>query len=467
MKKKKPPQPKPPMSLILHPKKAPKIEKQKVLPSLPKAPKPPSTARPKTNSKRNPRRNPRINKIKNPPKNPNPPKISPPSIQQSSQNDDQYPSLPNSPLNPSNILSTYSNLLTERERFEIERYRDIYYIRKSPPDPKSYMMYDPEFFPFIQDDHIKYRYQQLEELGRGSFGSVMKCYDHRTKKIVAVKLVRDNPKLHQQVQIEREVVDSLMNRSDESSAHHIVKIFDNFIYRSFVVFVFEVLSSNLYDALKADRFKGLDIPKVKIVGRQIADSISFLHSLNVIHCDIKPENILWTNPRHNVVKLIDFGCCCYLNNTLYTYIQSRFYRAPEVMLGIDYGQEIDVWSYGCVICELITGRPIFGGEDEIEQMALFISVLGHPPDELLEIATRKDKFFDEDNNPILKPNKRGKIHQPLSRPLASVLHTDDEDLLNLIKGCLKWLPEERLTAAEVLQHPWMNQEAANRPQTVK
>lgn len=451
MKKKKAIQPKPPMSLVLHPKKAPRPSNAKILPSIPHIHEPPRSARTKPNSKRNPR-----NIKKNPVKKPDD-KIS---------ESDQYKSLPNAPLIPNTVLRDYGHLLTERERFEIERYHDIYYIRKEAPSPQSHTLYDPDFFPFIKDDHIKYQYQQLAELGRGAFGCVIKCYDHKHKRTVAVKLVRDKPKLHQQIQLEREVLEAFMARSDISCQNHIIKIYEIFVYRSFVVFVFEVLSSNLYEALKADKFKGLDIPKTKVVTGQIASSLKFLHSLNVIHCDIKPENMLWTNPRHNAIKLIDFGCCCYASHTLFTYIQSRFYRAPEVILGIDYGQPIDIWSVGCVIYELITGRPLFPGENESEQMSLFISVLGPPPDILLKKATRKEHFFDENDTPINKPNSKGRIHLPLSRQLKTLLKTNDDLLIDLLEGCLKWIPEERLTAEQILQHQWLKKEQKKQGQVV-
>ncbi|KAK8866494.1 hypothetical protein M9Y10_009458 [Tritrichomonas musculus] len=440
MKKKKAIQPKPPMSLVLHPKKAPRPSNAKILPSLVNIQEPPSSARPKTNNKRSPR-----NIRKKPVTKPG---------NRISEND-QYKSLPNAPLLPSTVLKDHGPLLTERERFEIERYHDIYYIRKEPPAPQSQMLYDPDFFPFIKDDHIKYQYQQLDELGRGAFGCVIKCYDHKHKRTVAVKLVRDKPKLHQQVQLEKEVLEAFMAKSDLSCQNHIIKIYEIFIYRSFVVFVFEVLSSNLYEALKADKFKGLDMTKVRIVTGQIASSIKFLHSLGFIHCDIKPENMLWTNPRHLAIKLIDFGCCCHANHTLFTYIQSRFYRAPEVILGLEYGLPIDIWSIGCVIYELITGRPLFGGENENEQMSLYISVLGPPPDSLLKKATRKEHFFEPNNKPINKPNSKGRIHLPSSRPLKALLKTNDELLINFLEGCLRWIPEERYTAELLTQHPWL------------
>ncbi|OHS99528.1 Dual specificity tyrosine-phosphorylation-regulated kinase 4 [Tritrichomonas foetus] len=436
--------------MILHPKKAPRRwhENQKILPSLQKVQEP-ASARPKEGSSRRSPRNISHKTIRN---------------SNSARNlSDEYPSLPNAPLKPSEVLANYSAILTERERYEIERYHDIYYIRKGPPDPKSHMLYDPDFFPFVKDDHIRFQYQMLAELGRGAFGCVMKCYDHKNQRLCAVKLVRDFPKIHTQIQLEKEILEALIARDSFSAENHVIRVYETFGFRSFAVFVFEVLSCNLYEHLKSNKFKGLEISKVKTVTLQIGRAIKFMHSLGLIHCDIKPENMLWTGPRHLGVKLIDFGCSCYVDHTLFTYIQSRFYRAPEVMLGLEYGQEIDVWSFGCVLCELITGRPIFPGEDESEQMAIIQAYLGSPPIEMLYDSPRRDHFFDDDFLPIIKPNKRGVLHQVSSKSIVAYLNIDEPLLVDIILKCLRWDPEQRITMAELTNHSWFAKEKSMIP----
>jgi len=85
------------------------------------------------------------------------------------------------------------------------------------------------------------------------------------------------------------------------------------------------------------------------------------------------------------VKLIDFGSSCFENEQIYTYIQSRFYRAPEIMLGITYTTAIDMWSLGCILAELATGFPLFPGKTEPDQMSLLVEMLGLPPINLLEV----------------------------------------------------------------------------------
>jgi dual specificity tyrosine-phosphorylation-regulated kinase 2/3/4 len=93
------------------------------------------------------------------------------------------------------------------------------------------------------------------------------------------------------------------------------------------------------------------------------------------------------------IKMIDFGSSTFLDERMYTYIQSRFYRAPEIMLGIPYDCSIDMWSFGCIIAELYIGYPIFPGESEQDQMSRIIEMVGMPSNDVLAISERKSRFF--------------------------------------------------------------------------
>jgi serine/threonine protein kinase len=99
---------------------------------------------------------------------------------------------------------------------------------------------------------------------------------------------------------------------------------------------------------------------------QILDALIVLRDASIIHCDLKPENILLAPPAASggalgQLKLIDFGSACFETRTVYSYIQSRFYRSPEVLLGLSYSASIDMWSFGCVAAELFLGLPLFPG----------------------------------------------------------------------------------------------------------
>jgi len=151
-----------------------------------------------------------------------------------------------------------------------------------------------------------------------------------------------------------------------------------------VCLVFEYLGQNLYDIIKATDFKGLPLTTVQDFGRQLLHALSFLsrEDIQIIHCDLKPENILLC-PDGTTLKIIDFGSSCFCNNKMYEYIQSRFYRSPEVMLGISYDMSIDMWSLGCILFELHTGIPLFGGQSEKQQMTKICGLLGLPPRKMM------------------------------------------------------------------------------------
>lgn len=158
----------------------------------------------------------------------------------------------------------------------------------------------------------------------------------------------------------------------------------------------------------------------------------FLRENNIVHCDLKPENILLRKINKSGIKIIDFGSGCFEDQKIYTYIQSRFYRAPEIVLGITYNSAIDMWSFGCILYELYAGYPLFPGEDEKEHMALMMEIKGVPPRSVLARATRRKVFFDDDYQPILVPNSKGKIRMPQTKSLANLLGCNDPDFVDFI-----------------------------------
>jgi dual specificity tyrosine-phosphorylation-regulated kinase 2/3/4 len=122
-------------------------------------------------------------------------------------------------------------------------------------------------------------------------------------------------------------------------------------------------------------------------------SLDLLGKHSVVHCDLKPENILLKHPTKSSIKVIDFGSSCLENEKVYTYIQSRFYRSPEVILGMSYNMAIDMWSLGCILAELYTGYPLFPGENEQEQLSCIMEIQGVPDRYLIEKSSRKKVFF--------------------------------------------------------------------------
>jgi len=108
---------------------------------------------------------------------------------------------------------------------------------------------------------------------------------------------------------------------------------------------------------------------------------------------LKPENLIYTDSKRKDVKIIDFGSSSSFGMNTFTYVQSRFYRAPEVVLGLQYDHQVDMWSLGCIVAELFCGRPIFPGLDENELLEFHILMCGNPPQHMIDKGNKKSKFF--------------------------------------------------------------------------
>lgn len=212
---------------------------------------------------------------------------------------------------------------------------------------------------------------------------------------------------------------------------------------------------NLYEFIKSNNFRGFSLKVVRRFTKQLLSSLTLLKQHKVIHCDLKPENILLTHPMHSEIKVIDFGSSCFENEKVYTYIQSRFYRSPEVILGMTYGLPIDMWSVGCILAELYTGVPIFPGENEQEQLACIMEVFGPPEKHLIEKSTRKKLFFDSMGKPRLTVSSKGRRRRPSSKTLQQALKCDDEPFLDFLARCLRWDPDRRLKPEEATRHEFI------------
>lgn len=219
-----------------------------------------------------------------------------------------------------------------------------------------------------------------------------------------------------------------------------------------------MLSIDLYQYLKLTKFQGLSLGVIRKLAFQILQALRLMDRYKVIHCDLKPENILLKSITGTALKVIDFGSACFYEKRMYTYIQSRFYRAPEILLGFSYTTSIDMWSFGCILIELFTGRPVFPGETEFEQMLCIMEVLDVPPTNLLEKGTRVKLFFHDDFRPKITSNSKGKKRYPGVKSLKDILIGADRSFINLVERCLDWDFRSRISPDEALLHDWMQDE---------
>ena len=337
------------------------------------------------------------------------------------------------------ILEKFSRYLHNDEKSEVIELKKIYFLALSIPKPifneGEAIKYDDDLgnYNLIQGDSIAYRFEVLEILGRGSFSQVCRCLDHKKSEIVALKIIKNKKKFIAQANIEIRLLENINNKDlDESS--NVIHLKESFIFRGHTCLVFDLLSINLYELLKDNNFKGLSLHLIRKITTQILHCLRFLKSLHIIHCDLKPENILLRSPENSSVKLIDFGSGCYEHERIYTYVQSRFYRAPEVILGIPYTAAIDIWSLGCIVAELYTASPLFPAENEVELMSMIFEINDIPPIELLGRATKKKIFFDRENRPRLIIGSNGKVIRPKTKRLEDIIKCNDAKFLDFIQS---------------------------------
>ncbi|KAI8639163.1 kinase-like domain-containing protein [Parasitella parasitica] len=380
---------------------------------------------------------------------------------------------PGIPKSPSIAIKFYGHHLSPFEQNEIHSYPEVYFVaqhakkHQAMPDNSALNYgYDDERgdYKSVINDHLAYRYEILEELGRGSFGQVVKCYDHKTASTVAVKLIRNKRRFYAQAKTEVKILSDLV-KWDPEDRHHNVRMTDSFNFRNHLCIACECLSMNLYEFIKINNFQGFHITLIKRFTIQLLRSLSLLSRHGVIHCDLKPENILLKHPTKSTIKVIDFGSSCLENQRVYTYIQSRFYRSPEIILGLDYTMAIDMWSLGCIIAELYTGVPIFPGENEQEQLACIMEVLGVPDQELIQMSERRNLFFDRRGEPRVVCNSRGKKRRAGTKSLNQALRCNDTLFLDFIQQCFQWDPTKRLSPEKAFQHEWILQ--STRPTAVR
>ncbi|KPI98510.1 Dual specificity tyrosine-phosphorylation-regulated kinase 2 [Papilio xuthus] len=388
----------------------------------------------------------------------------------------------------SKVLKAYGERLTEWERNEVRKYPEVWFVgleankvqaRANLPNNCGF---DDENGSYNKQmhDHIAYRYEILEVIGKGSFGQVIRALDHRTGHQVAIKIIRNKKRFHHQALVEVRVLDHLRLK-DKDQSHNVIHMLDYFYFRNHLCISFELMSINLYELIKKNNYQGFSLSLIRRFASSLLRCLRLLEAENIIHCDLKPENILLKARGSSSIKVIDFGSSCYTHARVYTYIQSRFYRSPEVILGLQYGAPIDMWSMGCILAELHTGYPLFPGENEAEQLACIMEVLGPPPPDLLLHATRKRLFFDSKGCPRTVTNSKGRKRRPGSRALSAAVRTDDPAFLHFIHRCLeanspsvrtscpigyhlqytafgqslKWDPKRRITPTEATRHEFV------------
>ncbi|XP_043826114.1 homeodomain-interacting protein kinase 3 isoform X5 [Dromiciops gliroides] len=334
---------------------------------------------------------------------------------------------------------------------------------------------------------LKNTYEVLDFLGRGTFGQVVKCWKRGTNEIVAIKILKNHPSYARQGQIEVSILSRLS--TENADEFNFVRAYECFQHRNHTCLVFEMLEQNLYDFLKQNKFSPLPLKVIRPILQQVATALKKLKSLGLIHADLKPENIMLVDPVRQPyrVKVIDFGSASHVSKTVCsTYLQSRYYRAPEIILGLPFCEAIDMWSLGCVIAELFLGWPLYPGALEYDQIRYISQTQGLPGEQLLNVGTKSTRFFCRETDishsgwrlKTLEEHeaetgmKSKEARKYIFNSLDDIVHVntvmdlegidllaekaDRREFVSLLKKMLLIDADLRITPVETLNHPFVN-----------
>jgi len=284
------------------------------------------------------------------------------------------------------------------------------------------------------------KYQLFEKLGEGTYGVVYKAKDRVTGRIMALKKIR--------LEGEDEGVPPTSIREisllKELKHRNIVKLEDVLHCKNKLYLVFEFIDYDLKKYIDSVK-NGIDPMLVKSYMFQLLRSIFYCHSHRVIHRDLKPQNLLID--KNGALKLADFGLSRAFGVPVRTYtheVVTLWYRAPEILLGSKiYATPVDMWSTGCIFAEMVTTRPLFPGDSEIDELFKIFKVLGTPTEETWPGVS---KF--PDYKPTFPLWKQTDI-----KKLVPGLDPQGIDLLNQM---LEYDAGKRISAKKALKHPYFD-----------
>ncbi|XP_043923321.1 mitogen-activated protein kinase 15 [Protopterus annectens] len=299
------------------------------------------------------------------------------------------------------------------------------------------------------EEHISQKYEIKKRLGKGAYGIVWKAVDRRTGEIVAVKKIFDAFRNRTDAQRTFREIMFLQEFGEHPNIIKLMNVIraqnDKDIY-----LVFEYMETDLHAVIKKGNL--LKDIHMRYIIYQLLKATKFVHSGNVIHRDQKPSNILLDSDCF--VKLCDFGLARSLYQiqedqetpALTEYVATRWYRAPEILLASTrYTKGVDMWSVGCILGEMLLGKPLFPGTSTINQIERIMSVI--PPPSKEDILSIKS---DYGASVIQKMMSRQRM------PFEELLPANtSEDAMDLIKKLLVFNPEKRLNAEEALRHPYV------------
>ena len=322
------------------------------------------------------------------------------------------------------------------------------------------------------------KYTIVERIGGGQLGQVYHVVTPDNQRY-ALKVVRWQPVYNRRGQQEYQILAQIQRRITDDERDRIVKPVSSFTFQNHFCFVMELLGLDMYSILQRRGFRGIGLVLLQRLLCDMLQALCALKRCNIVHADIRPENIL-TRTSDVGVKLADFGGARGGSQPCSFYIQSRYYRAPEVVLEVPYSYPIDMWSLGCVIVEMFVGAPIFPGQTDIHLLDVIVSVLGEFPAKVVARSGRKAELFNADGTfkgqericqekgqePVnfAKYFRYNRIEEIILLYDFEIGNTDEERqrerdkrvlLVDLVLKMLALDQDERITPEAALEHPFV------------
>jgi len=299
------------------------------------------------------------------------------------------------------------------------------------------------------DKHILRKYEISQKLGKGAYAVVFKASDKKTKQVVALKKIFD---AFQNATDAQRTFREIMYLQEIANHENIIRLQnvhkadnDKDIY-----LVFDYMETDLHAVIRANILE--DIHKQYVI-YQVLKALKYRHSADLVHRDLKPSNLLLNEECH--MKVADFGLARSIkalnsvqdsSSVLTDYVATRWYRAPEILLGsTSYTKAVDMWSLGCILAEMLGGKPLFPGTSTMNQLEKILEVTGMPSQSDVDSI---QSAFAATMLQSLPPVRKRSLPASFSA---------SPDALDLMHKLLEFNPAKRLSADGALKHPYLAQ----------
>ena len=288
------------------------------------------------------------------------------------------------------------------------------------------------------------KYIRTTKLGEGTYGVVYRAKDQKGQEIYALKKIR--------LQAEEEGIPSTAIREisllKELNHINIVKLYEVLHSPKKLTLVFEYVEQDLKKILDMAKGKGLDIKFTKNLLYQLLRGVDYIHKYKVLHRDLKPQNLLIN--KDNILKIADFGLARGYGIPVKNYtheVVTLWYRPPDVLLGNKtYGTTVDMWSIGCIFAEMASGKPLFTGNSEVDQLKKIFEIMGTPTDNYASSLKELPEWGVGDNN----------FEEKKPQNFKELIPNLDNEGIDLLQKFLQLEPDKRISCEEALKHPFFD-----------